>query len=158
MRPPVRPRVFSRDHEPPIYTAMVTTLALAALVVLVHEAGHALARLACARRSFTPAEVRTARLDAMVGAVDLEGPWRPDTFHRLSAARTTASDALRIALAGPAISIAAGLGAAATTTDLGLVGGLTSIVYGLACLLPLPGSDGARARVATDALRRLRTG
>lgn len=136
---------------------MLLTLALAALVVLVHEAGHALARLACARRSFTPEAVRTARLDAMVGAVDLEGPWRPDTFVRLSAARTTANDALRVALAGPVLSVVAGLAAAATTTDLGLVGGFTSVLYGLACLVPLPGSDGRRARAAAAALRQLRT-
>ena len=138
---------------------MTITLLLAAAIVLVHEAGHALARLACARRSFTPAETRVARLDAMVGAVDLEGPWRPDTFTRLSAARTTAVDALRVALAGPLLSIAAGLCAVAAgaASDIALVGGITSIVYGLACLLPLPGSDGRRARAAAGALRTLRT-
>ena len=137
---------------------MLTTLVLAVLVILVHEAGHALARLACARRSFTPAEVRAARLDALVGAVDLEGPWRPDTFHRLSAARTTATDSLRIALAGPLASIGIGLAAAAALgTDVALVGGMTSVVYGLACLLPLPDSDGRRARAAAAALRHLRT-
>ena len=136
---------------------MTTTLVLAAVIVLVHEAGHALARLSCARRSFTPADVRVARLDAMVGAVDLEGPWRPDTFVRLSAARTTATDALRVALAGPAASILGGLAAAALGSDIAVVGGLTSVVYGVACLVPLPNSDGRRARDAAAALRRLRT-
>ena len=134
----------------------MTTLVLAAAIVLVHELGHALARFVCARRSVTPAEVRMARLDAMVGAVDLEGPWRPDTFVRLSAARTTAVDALRVALAGPMMSVAAGLAAVVTGTDLGIVGGLTSVVYGVACLVPLPRSDGRRVREATVALRRLR--
>lgn len=136
---------------------MTTTLVLAAVIVLVHEAGHMLARMACARRSFTPADVRVARLDAMVGAVDLEGPWRPDTFVRLSAARTTANDALRVALAGPAFSIVGGLAAAALGSDIAVVGGLTSVVYGVACLIPLPSSDGRRARQAAVALRRLRT-
>ena len=136
---------------------MATTFVLAVLIVLVHEAGHTLARAACARRSFTPAEVRVARLETMVGAVDLDGPWRPDTFTRLSAARTTAVDALRVALAGPLMSVVTGLAAAATGTDLGVVAGLTSISYGLACLIPLPSSDGRRAREATVALRRLRT-
>jgi hypothetical protein len=135
---------------------MLITLVLAAIIVLVHEAGHAIARTLSGRRSFTPADVRVAKLDAMVGAVDLEGPWRPDTFTRLSAARTTANDALRVALGGPAASLAAGLAAAATTADLALVGGLTSVVYGLVCLIPLPDSDGRRALDATAALRRLR--
>ena len=135
---------------------MTATLILAAAIVLLHELGHALARFACARRSVTPADVRVARLDAMVGAVDLEGPWRPDTFVRLSAARTTATDALRVALAGPAMSITTGLAAIATGNELAIVGGLTSLVYGLACLIPLPHSDGRRAREAAGALRRLR--
>lgn len=135
---------------------MLLTLLLAVLVILVHEAGHALARAGCARRSVTPADVRVARLDAMVGAVDLEGPWRPDTFVRLSAARTTAVDAVRVALGGPLLSILAGLAGVATMTDVGLVAGLTSTVYGLACLLPLPGSDGRRALDGAAALRRLR--
>ena len=64
---------------------------------------------------------------------------------------------LRIALAGPLVSVAAGLAAAATASDVGMVAGLTSVVYGLACLVPLPGSDGRRARTAASALRRLRT-
>jgi uncharacterized membrane protein len=136
---------------------MLTTLVLAGIIVLVHEMGHAFARTLSARRSFTPADVRVARLDAMVGAVDLEGPWRPDTFTRLSAARTTANDALRVALAGPVASVGIGLAAAATTADLALVGGLTSVVYGLACLVPLPDSDGRRALDASAALRQLRT-
>ena len=135
---------------------MAATLILAAAIVLVHELGHAAARLLCARKSVTPADVRVARLDAMVGAVDLDGPWRPDTFVRLSAARTTAVDALRVALAGPVTSIAAGLAVAATGSDIAIVGGLTSVVYGLACLIPLPRSDGRRAREAAAALRRLR--
>ena len=134
----------------------MTTLALAAAIVLVHELGHALARLVCARGSVTPAGVRVARLDAMVGAVDLDGPWRPDTFVRLSAARTTAVDALRVALAGPVMSIGAGLAAAATGNEVAFAAGMTSVVYGLVCLIPLPTSDGRRAREAVTALRRLR--
>ena len=131
------------------------TLALAIAVILVHEAGHALARALCGRRSFTPTEARVRQLDAMVGAIDLDGPWRPDTFTRLSAARETAGDALKVALGGPLASVTAGLAAAATATELGLVGGLASIVYGLACLLPLPSSDGSRALAARATLRRL---
>jgi hypothetical protein len=138
---------------------MLLTLVLAAIVIAVHEAGHLLARAICGRRSFTPADTRVARLDAMVGAVDLEGPWRPDTFTNLSAARTTATDALRVALAGPALSIAAGL-AALSGHDVAIVGGLTSVVYGLATLIPISlagtRSDGRRALDATAALRRLR--
>jgi hypothetical protein len=138
---------------------MLLTLLLAAIVIAIHELGHLLARAAAARRSFTPAEVRTARLDAMVGAVDLDGPWRPDTFTNLSAARTTASDALRLALAGPALSIAAGA-VALTGNDVAIVAGLTSTVYGLATLIPLhiagTDSDGRRALDAAAALRHLR--
>jgi hypothetical protein len=136
---------------------MLTTLLLALAVIAVHEAGHALALAACARSSFTPTEARVAQLDAMVGAVDLDGPWRPDTFTNLSAARQTAADAVKVALGGPLASVGTGLAAAATTTDLGLVGGLTSVIYGLVCLVPLPTSDGRRVREARGALRRLKT-
>lgn len=135
---------------------MLTTLVLAILVIAVHEAGHAIARAACARRSFTATGTRVARLDSMVGAVDLEGPWRPDTFTRLSAARETAADALRVALGGPIASVAAGLAAIPTGHDIVIVGGLTSIVYGLATLIPFPGADGRRIRDAAGAVKRLR--